>query len=68
MAAQEHSRPQRREGEPDPGADEAPVAPEASARKEALDDDIDTVLDEIDGVLEANAEEFVRGFVQKGGQ
>ena len=47
---------------------DAPVAPEASARKEALDDDIDTVLDEIDGVLEANAEEFVRGFVQKGGQ
>ena len=68
MATQEHSRPQRREGEPDPGPDDAPVAPEASARKEALDDDIDTVLDEIDGVLEANAEEFVRGFVQKGGQ
>ena len=67
MATQEHSRPQRREGEPEPEP-EAPVAPEASARKEALDDDIDTVLDEIDGVLEANAEEFVRGFVQKGGQ
>ena len=66
MATQEHSRPQRREGEPEPEPD-APVAPEASARKEALDD-IDTVLDEIDGVLEANAEEFVRGFVQKGGQ
>ena len=31
-------------------------------------DDIDSVLDEIDGVLESNAEEFVRGFVQKGGQ
>ena len=28
----------------------------------------DSVLDEIDGVLESNAEEFVRGFVQKGGQ
>ena len=67
MATQEHSRPQRREGEPEPEPD-APVAPEANARNEALDDDIDTVLDEIDGVLEANAEEFVRGFVQKGGQ
>ena len=67
MATQEHSRPQRREGEPEPEP-EAPVAPETNARKEALDDDIDTVLDEIDGVLEANAEEFVRGFVQKGGQ
>jgi ubiquitin-like protein Pup len=68
MARQEQSSPQRREGEPDPGPDDAAVAPEAAARKEALDDDIDSVLDEIDGVLEANAEEFVRGFVQKGGQ
>lgn len=29
---------------------------------------VDDLLDEIDGVLEVNAEEFVRGFVQKGGQ
>ncbi|MEO8827099.1 ubiquitin-like protein Pup [Lapillicoccus sp.] len=68
MPSQEQSRPQRREDESDPGPDDAPVAPEATARKEALDDDIDSVLDEIDGVLESNAEEFVRGFVQKGGQ
>ena len=37
-------------------------------RKEALDDDVDAILDEIDEVLEANAEDFVRSFVQKGGQ
>ncbi len=37
-------------------------------RKERLDDDVDAILDEIDEVLESNAEEFVRGFVQKGGQ
>ena len=37
-------------------------------RKERLDDDVDAILDEIDDVLEENAEEFVRGFVQKGGQ
>lgn len=29
---------------------------------------VDAVLDEIDEVLELNAESFVRGFVQKGGQ
>ena len=29
---------------------------------------LDDLLDEIDGVLESNAEEFVRGFIQKGGQ
>ncbi len=30
--------------------------------------EIDDLLAEIDGVLEENAEDFVKGFVQKGGQ
>lgn len=30
--------------------------------------DLDNLLDEIDGVLEENAAEFVKGYVQKGGQ
>jgi len=30
--------------------------------------EVDELLDEIDSVLEENSEEFVRGFVQKGGQ
>lgn len=30
--------------------------------------EVDSMLDEIDGVLESNAAEFVQGFVQKGGQ
>ena len=47
---------------------EAVTESDVAERKEALDYDIDSVLDEIDDVLEANAEEFVRGFVQKGGQ
>jgi ubiquitin-like protein Pup len=29
--------------------------------------DIDGLLDEIDDVLEVNAEEFVKGYIQKGG-
>ncbi|MFT0762683.1 ubiquitin-like protein Pup [Scrofimicrobium sp. R131] len=29
---------------------------------------LDSILDEIDTVLEQNAEAFVQGFVQKGGQ
>lgn len=29
---------------------------------------LDSILDDIDEVLEANAETFVAGFVQKGGQ
>ncbi len=30
--------------------------------------DIDSIIEEIDAVLEKNAEEFVKGFIQKGGQ
>jgi ubiquitin-like protein Pup len=44
------------------------VAPSDAARKAELDSDVDSLLDEIDDVLEVNAEEFVRSFVQKGGQ
>jgi len=49
---------------------EESTAPESdlSARKEALDADIDAILGDIDEALETNAEEFVRGFVQKGGE
>ena len=35
---------------------------------EALLADMDDLLDEIDGVLEQNAEEFVKNYVQKGGE
>lgn len=64
MAGQEQVRPQRRDGEPDDLPDTPPPAAAASVNTS----DIDDILDEIDGVLESNAEEFVRGFVQKGGQ
>jgi prokaryotic ubiquitin-like protein Pup len=39
-----------------------------SERGEKLKEHIDDLLDEIDSVLEDNAEEFVRSYVQKGGQ
>lgn len=39
-----------------------------AGRQQERDADVDALLDEIDGVLEVNAEEFVRSFVQKGGQ
>ena len=44
------------------------LAPADTAHKAELDADVDSLLDEIDSVLESNAEEFVRSFVQKGGQ
>ena len=35
---------------------------------EELKAELDDPLDEIDGVLETNAEEFVKNYVQKGGE
>ena len=51
--------------------DEAPgpeANPEVAERHEKITEDVDDLLDEIDSVLEENAEEFVRGYVQKGGE
>jgi ubiquitin-like protein Pup len=43
-------------------------APPTSERGEKLKAELDDLMDEIDEVLEDNAEEFVRNYVQKGGQ
>lgn len=47
---------------------EAEAGTDAAERKDKLDQDIDAILDDIDDVLEENSEDFVRSFVQKGGQ
>ena len=44
------------------------AAPAVSEAGEKLKADLDDLLDEIDDVLETNAEEFVKSYVQKGGQ
>jgi prokaryotic ubiquitin-like protein Pup len=55
---------------PAPGRTEEAVteAPAASKQGEKLKADLDDLLDEIDEVLESNAEDFVKSYVQKGGQ
>jgi len=64
--AQEQKQPQRSTGNEE--VVEEVTETDVVERKEALDDDVDAILDEIDEVLESNAEDFVRSFVQKGGQ
>ena len=44
------------------------AAPATSESGEKLKADLDDLLDEIDEVLETNAEDFVKSYVQKGGQ
>jgi len=43
-------------------------APAKSESGEKLKAEMDDLLDEIDDVLETNAEDFVKSYVQKGGQ
>lgn len=47
----------------DDTVEEAPVTGAAAASV-----DYESLLDDIDAALQGNAEEYVRGFVQKGGQ
>ncbi len=44
------------------------AVPAGSEKGEKLKAELDDLLDEIDEVLEDNAEDFVRSYVQKGGQ
>lgn len=61
--SQEQIRPR-----PAGGDDDAPAPAQAQVKAQTQDTGLDGLLDEIDAVLETNAEEFVKGFVQKGGQ
>ena len=64
MSEQEQIRKQRTERT----APES-TAPEVDTTKgNQIKADLDELLDEIDEVLEDNAEEFVRNYVQKGGE
>jgi ubiquitin-like protein Pup len=49
-------------------ADVAEAAPATTESGDKLKAELDDLLDEIDDVLETNAEDFVKSYVQKGGQ
>jgi ubiquitin-like protein Pup len=64
MAEREHkqrSAPSRR----DEVAEDQPVGSESGKEIKA---ELDELIDEIDEVLETNAEDFVKSYVQKGGE
>ena len=66
MAEQEYSKEQIPNEDSDSSVNEE-VASQNQANSE-LASELDGLLDEIDSVLETNAEEFVKSYVQKGGQ
>ena len=50
------------------GKEEVKPNPKVTETGKKLKEDIDKLVDEIDDVLEENAEEFVKNYVQKGGE
>ena len=66
MANQEYSKEQAPNEDSDTSIDEEAVS--TNQANSELASELDGLLDEIDSVLETNAEEFVKSYVQKGGQ
>ena len=67
MAEQER-RQRESESTDEVVVEEVGAAPGATERGELLKGELDDLLDEIDEVLETNAEEFVKSYIQKGGE
>ncbi|RMH68042.1 MAG: ubiquitin-like protein Pup [Actinomyces sp.] len=61
-------REQVRRPTPAESDEEIVEAPTTNEKGEAIKAELDDLLDEIDDVLETNAEEFVKSYIQKGGE
>ena len=61
-------REQKKKSAPERETEDVQDVPESSESGEKLKADIDDLLDEIDDVLETNAEDFVKSYIQKGGE
>ena len=70
MATKDSSGGQERKATQRDEADEVAevAATDLQERVGKLTDDVDALLDDIDATLEENAEDFVKAFVQKGGE
>jgi len=51
-----------------PEVEESKANPEVAKKGKKIKEDLDKLLDEIDEALEENAEEFVKSYVQRGGE
>lgn len=66
MSKQERKSDRKKDStEKEEGPDPKSKNPEKGAR---IKKDMDQLIDEIDEVLEENAEEFIKNYVQKGGE
>ena len=67
MAEQERKAKQR-SGSEQPEEPAPAASTKLTDKGEKIKKSIDEVIDEIDGILEENAEEFVKSYVQRGGE
>ena len=67
MAEQEYSK-RDTSGEETESSHNENASTDQTETNSELANELDNLLDEIDSVLETNAEEFVKSYVQKGGQ
>ena len=66
--AQRDQQQKKKKNAPPPAEEGGAANPEAQVKGKRLKEDMDKLLDEIDSVLEENAEEFIKNYVQKGGE
>ena len=67
MAEQQQKR-ETRPTRPSDAGDATGANPEVAKKGKKIKEDVDKLLAEIDDILEENAEEFVKSYVQRGGQ
>ncbi len=64
----EQTKKETRPAKPSDSGDTGVANPEVAKKGKKLKEDVDKLLDEIDDILEENAEEFVKSYVQRGGE
>jgi prokaryotic ubiquitin-like protein Pup len=64
----EQTKKEARPTKPSDGGDAGAANPEVAKKGKKIKEDVDKLLDEIDDILEENAEEFVKSYVQRGGE
>jgi len=67
-ASPEQQRRTIKKGEKSKSDEEEASNSNIAEKAEKLKGDMDSIIDEIDQVLEENAEDFVRNYIQRGGQ
>ncbi len=67
MDKQEQKREPQKSDRPQ-GQDDVRANPKVAEKGQKLKEEMDDLVDEIDKVLEENAAEFVKNYVQKGGE